>query len=195
MIINSTAAAISNGELSGVTAADLYQDLYRSVSLKELRAQVGCDGSTRGDLKILNNELPNACAGNSVYSATLFPDGGVPAYSWDLPTQSSAPWATIQIGAGTGLLSPGTNTRITARPGIYPVTARLTDSKGSVVQRVYSIKVGILGSCANACAADLLLLPITCPAACAADTTPLTGCKAICAANPACVAACPDCVL
>ena len=180
MNITST-PSIASGVVTGLMPNE---DLYRIVTLKELQAQAGCAGSSQGSLKILNNELPKACAGSTVYPAALFANGGVPAYIWSLPAQSPSPWAPIQIGPTTGIFSP--NTRITTTPGNYTVTVQLTDSMPTSLQRSYTIKVSILGSCSAACAAD-----VACSAACAADPA----CRTACSADSACAAACPACVL
>jgi hypothetical protein len=158
------------------------RDLVRWVTLDELKAKAGCAGSTQGSLKILNNELPKACAGDAAYQATMVAHGGVPAYTWSLIAQSAAPWASILINPVTGGLSP--NPRITSTPGNYNVTLRLADTLTSI-QRSYPVNVGILGSCSSVCALDA-----GCSSACYADAA----CRAACTADAGCAAACPACV-
>ncbi len=51
-------------------------DLFRVVTLEELKNRAGCYGSTQGRLRILNNELPQGCRKQD-YSATVFGEGGV----------------------------------------------------------------------------------------------------------------------
>jgi hypothetical protein len=179
--VNSTITDIPNGMPNGPASAE---DLYRSVSLMELRALAGCDGPTQGSLKILNNELPKACAGSASYPATLYASGGVPtAYTWTLPT----PW-NLQIISTTGILSP--STRITITPGLYSVNAKLSDTF-SEVQRTYTVAVTILGSCSAACFADptcranFVATP-ACFNACFADI----GCSKACFDNAYCVTEC-----
>ncbi len=62
---------------------ETYDDIIKWITLNELRAKTGCQGS---QLKIINNELPYGFQ-NSQYSATVFADGGVPfgsggKYKW-----------------------------------------------------------------------------------------------------------------
>lgn len=62
---------------------ETFDDLIKWITLDELRAKTGCQGS---QLKIINNELPYGFQ-NSQYSATVFADGGVPfgsggKYKW-----------------------------------------------------------------------------------------------------------------
>ncbi len=51
-----------------------YDDIYKWVTLDELRIKAGCKGA---QLNIVNNEIPFGYQGSS-YSATIFADGGVP---------------------------------------------------------------------------------------------------------------------
>lgn len=68
---------------SSITLADT--DIYRAVTLAELKSRAGCYGPTGGRLTILNNELPKSKR-NKPYSATVYADGGVPfsggSYKW-----------------------------------------------------------------------------------------------------------------
>ncbi len=172
---------ITSGAITtGAVTVNVINDIVRYVTLAELKAQAGCDASTQGSLRILNNELPNACAGSLSYPGTLFPGGGVltTGYAWSLPT----PW-NLQIGATTGILSPAS--RITTTPGSYNVTAQLSDTFSSV-QRTYPVKVTILGACATACGADS-----GCYDLCRSDTA----CHDACNADASCrTTACPYCV-
>jgi hypothetical protein len=115
-------AVITVVDSSGVTDL-IYDDIVRVVSLNELQQQAGCFGTTRGRLQILNNELPKVCSGATTYNATLYGDGGVPAYTW---SQISGP-AWLTVVAGTGVLSPVGS--ITSTPGIYQFTFGVTDSQ------------------------------------------------------------------
>lgn len=92
-------------------------DIFRIVTLDELKNRAGCFGSTQGRLKILNNELPKGCVGN-VYSATIFGSGGVapyPAYAIaGLPVGLTAAGQTIN---GTPTVT-----------GTFPVSVSISDS-------------------------------------------------------------------
>lgn len=92
-------------------------DLFRIVTLDELKNRAGCYGSTQGRLKILNNELPKGCSG-SAYSATIFGSGGVAPY----------PAYTI-TGLPAGLSAAGST--ISGNPtvtGTFPVSIQISDS-------------------------------------------------------------------
>ncbi|CAH2030470.1 hypothetical protein [Trichlorobacter ammonificans] len=108
-------------------------DLYRLVTLDELKARVGCFGQTGGRLRIVNNELPSACSGAS-YSATLYGDGGVPAYTWATTT------------TGWTIDASGKLSRSSAPVAGETLSVTLTDSKGTTIQRSYGLKVDTCGS-------------------------------------------------
>ena len=113
-------------------------DVARIVTLSELQAKAGCAGVSLGYLRIVNNELPNACTSSS-YIANLFGDGGVPTYIWSLV---SSPPGWLTINASTGALTANTTTTSTA--GTYPVTVQLVDSQSptpTTVQRTYNLNV------------------------------------------------------
>ena len=62
---------------------EAYDDIIKWITLDELRAKTGCQGS---QLKLINNELPYGFQ-NSQYIATVFADSGVPfgsggKYKW-----------------------------------------------------------------------------------------------------------------
>jgi hypothetical protein len=78
---------VVSGDITVTTTTDTVKvsgtsDIVRYVTLTELKAQAGCDGSTQGSLKILNNELPNAIASSLSYTAKVYASGGVPPYKW-----------------------------------------------------------------------------------------------------------------
>ena len=133
MNISSTpdSSSFFNGPLSGLRP----EDLYRIVSLNELQSQAGCPGTTRGALRIVNNELPGACKRRN-YSATIVGDGGVPPYiSYavsGLPAGLTASASTI-LGNST-----------TAR-GPYNVSVTMTDSAANFVKRSYVLN--LMSSC------------------------------------------------
>ncbi|MBI2353975.1 MAG: hypothetical protein HYV06_02910 [Deltaproteobacteria bacterium] len=113
-------------------------DLYRVVTLEELKSKAGCYGPTGGRLRIVNNELPNACTGNA-YSATIFADGGV------------TPYVSYSItGLPAGLAASGaTISGAPAASGTSSVTVTVTDSHApspNSVTRAYSLKSA---SCAS----------------------------------------------
>lgn len=114
-----------------IAAPDLKDsDLYRVVTLDELKNRAGCAGSTQGRLRILNNELPNACT-NQPYALTqLYGEGGVGARSFT--TTASIPGLTVSGSSING-------TPTTA--GSYPVTVTLTDDLSQSVQRSLPLNV------------------------------------------------------
>lgn len=131
MTVNSSAASIASGVQSGLV---IEKDIYRSVPLMELLSQAGCAGATQGRLKILNNELPNACRGKT-YSATIFSDGGVPPISftysgqpaWLIPTRTR-----FETLSSANAISPPTSQTVV-------VTA--TDTAANSVNRSYTFNI------------------------------------------------------
>jgi type II secretory pathway pseudopilin PulG len=115
------------------TVAVSQNDVVRWVTLDELKSRAGCYGLTPGRLRILNNELPGACIGQS-YSATLYSDGGVAPYSsW---TFSAMP-AGLSMNAGTGAIS-GTP----AGPAqVHSITFSRSDGDGNTAQRMLKLIV------------------------------------------------------
>lgn len=117
------------------TMASSQLDLYRPVTLEELKSKAGCYGPTGGRLKIINNELPKACNGRT-YSATIFANGGV------------APYPTYTITglpdglSATGAIISGTPTAT----GTFNVSVSITDSHPNAVQRIYNLNVVSCGS-------------------------------------------------
>lgn len=125
---------------TGTTTATLVAgDLFKIVTLEELKNRAGCYGSTGGRLKILNNELPHVCDGSSTTSyATLHAGGGVAAgYSWSV--QNGPTWLKCNNLVCNGntfagetlslsLVSaapPSTNLSFTLSDGINPSVSRL----------------------------------------------------------------------
>lgn len=129
----------ASGAISGALAGLKASDIYRVVTLDELKAQAGCFGGTRGALRILNRELPNACRGEG-YAVTLYSDGGVAPVSLvfsGLPAGLSA----------TGALLSGTTT---VAQGPYQVQVTATDSQlpaPHAVQMKYTLNV--MSSCTH----------------------------------------------
>lgn len=115
----------TNGAVN--TASAISPDIYRVVTLDELKAKIGCFGRTGGRLRIVNNELPKACAG-APYSTMLYPDGGTGGYIWE-----------ITSGTGWSIASDGKLSLLPATES--SVTVQLKDSSGQKVQRAYNLKV------------------------------------------------------
>jgi prepilin-type N-terminal cleavage/methylation domain-containing protein len=72
-----------DGYVTDMNRVEPYDDIYRWVTLDELRTKAGCDGP---QLKVVSNELPYGFQ-DSAYSATIFADGGIPftsggSYNW-----------------------------------------------------------------------------------------------------------------
>ena len=143
MVITSTPAASGafNAALTGLAATDL----YRIVTLSELQAQAGCAGTTQGSLKILNNELPNACK-RRAYSANVFADGGVAPYN---SYSASGLPIGLSYAKTTGLIF-GTSTTASTTASTpawknYPVDVTVTDNINNKVKRSFAFK--LLTSC------------------------------------------------
>ncbi len=62
-----------DGYTSDMDRTEAYDDIYKWVTLDELRIKTGCSGPP---LRIVNNELPYGYE-DSTYSATVYADGGV----------------------------------------------------------------------------------------------------------------------
>ncbi len=120
-------------------------DIYRLVTLGELQSRAGCPGTTKGRLRIVNNEIPNGCSGK--YKVTLYADGGVPTnYSWQLvsatPTTPPPPWTPApqpQTGA-FAVFSSST----TPLGSSNKITIQLIDGQATV-QRTYNLKTTSCG--------------------------------------------------
>jgi len=116
-----------SGTITAFSTADP-PDISRIVTLHELKARIGCAGYTLGQLRILNNELPNACLGTS-YTVQLFGDGGAEGnYTWSVVSGS---------GWTQDAATPGKFTN--SSPAAGPVTFQLNDSLTSL-QRTYNLK-------------------------------------------------------
>lgn len=93
---------------AGATTATLVTgDLFKIVTLEELKNRAGCYGSTQGRLKILNNELPKVASGIDVGTQLkVFADGGVTtAYDWNpLPSLTGLMFtSTVNTVSITGI--------------------------------------------------------------------------------------------
>ena len=118
-------------------------DLYRVVTLDELKNRAGCFGTTGGRLRIVNNELPKACPG-SAYSATVYAEGGVPfssnQYQWsvaNLPTGITSTPNTVYPSWSAAL--PTLQLGGSAAPGTITVYVRDNQTPQTIVQRNLSI--------------------------------------------------------
>ena len=110
-------------------------DIVRWVTLDELKNKTGCYGPTSGRFKILNNELPGACVGQS-YSATLYSDGGVPPYSNWTWTASPLP-AGLSMDLITGAIS-GTPT---GPAQVHNITFSRNDGDSNTAQKMLKLIV------------------------------------------------------
>lgn len=134
-----TSTPSTSGQFTGSPTLQ-HSDLYRVVTLEELKNKAGCYGSTQGRLKILNNELPAACIGQP-YNATLYSDGGVPPYSnwtWTAPVLP----AGLSLNASSGAIS-GTPT---GPAQTHNITFSRNDSDGNTVQKKLNIVVKSCGT-------------------------------------------------
>ncbi|HXE96021.1 MAG TPA: Ig domain-containing protein [Dongiaceae bacterium] len=138
-ILSATELGVINISKAATAFTPDKSDLYRIVSLDELKSKAGCYGPTGGRLRVVNNELPSVCSGSSTYPAVLFADGGVTGYTWVLV----APPSWLTLNSSTGVLSP--NPSITGTAGTYPVTVTLTDSHPNTVLRTFNLIVKSCG--------------------------------------------------
>lgn len=133
--------------------SETYDDIVRWVTLDELKNKAGCYGTTGGRLRIINNELPRACA-NTTYSATVYAEGGVPfsgsQYQWCIqgflpsgltanPNTACPSWssnaASLQLG--------GSATSLTSASLVFMV--RDNDPTPNVFQRAMTLQVASCG--------------------------------------------------
>ncbi len=121
-------------------------DIYRTVTLNELKAKIGCFGQTGGRLQIINNELPKACT-NTSYNASLYGTGGTPyidppsSYNWVLTSNPNASWLTPASTTTTKAASLLLGGTAPAAATSYTITATATDSQGTTVKRSYNLNV------------------------------------------------------
>ena len=116
-----------------INRPERYDDIVRWVTLDELKNKIGCYGTAQGRFKILNNELPDACTGQS-YSATLYSDGGVLPYG---------NWTTTALPSGLSMnVSSGV---ISGTPGgpaqTYTITFSRNDSDSNTAQKALRLTV------------------------------------------------------
>ena len=118
-----------------INRPERYDDIVKWVTLEELKNKMGCYGSTPGRFKVLNNELPTACIGQS-YSATLYSDGGVTPYgNWT--------WAASVLPAGLSMnFSTGAITGAPTGPAqIHKIMFSRNDSDGNTAQKTLRLVV------------------------------------------------------
>jgi hypothetical protein len=112
-------------------------DISRIITLNELKSRIGCVGYTQGQLRILNNELPSACAGSSSYAAQLHASAVTTTNPWSLPVKPS--WLTVNPINGTISVAPASS--IPTSTGTHQIIAQLTDFSGASVQRSYNLQI------------------------------------------------------
>lgn len=111
----------------------LPEDMYRVVTLNELNTLAACYGSTKGRLRIVNNELPKACEGN-IYKATIFSDGGVPPINFSYEELPS--WLN-----STGVHSENLSSSAAPEQSTNTIIVTATDAIGNSVKRSYLLKI------------------------------------------------------
>lgn len=135
--VNTYAGTVSvDGYAGDVNRVEYYDDMVRVVTLNELKTQAGCFGGAQGGLRIVNNELPNACKRVPYDGTSIFGDGGVPPLSYAVS------------GLPRGMRSSGGSimgTASSASKGAYPVVVTLTDSAAVSVKRSYVLN--LMSSC------------------------------------------------
>ncbi|MDD5284982.1 MAG: hypothetical protein PHD54_03935 [Desulfuromonadaceae bacterium] len=135
---NSSVISASNAATSLATHQS---DLYRVMTLDELKNKASCYGASTGRLRLVNNELPKACTGIA-YNATIVGDGGTKPYLWQPFT--NLPAGLIQTGA----IISGTPTTA----GVKAVSITVNDSQAPTAnsaQRTYNLNV--IAACAGTC--------------------------------------------
>jgi len=139
-------------------------DLFRIVTLEELKNRAGCYGRTGGALTILNNELPRGCQNTG--TASLFAYGGVPfttapnTYKWcinDNLTTAGFTVSNVITAADCSTVpdyiwdafTPYQLAKIgySAPQGAYTATVLLRDMQKNIMQRRYNLVVISGGSC------------------------------------------------
>ena len=132
----------TSGAFNGALTALKPEDMYRIVTLKEMQEQASCFGVTQGGLRIVNNELPNACKRKS-YSATVIGEGGVPRFA--SYTSYTYTFSGLPVGlANSNQLGTIFGVTTTAK-GRYPVSVTMSDAAANSVKRSYILNV--MSSC------------------------------------------------
>ncbi|MFO0752397.1 MAG: putative Ig domain-containing protein [Thermodesulfovibrionales bacterium] len=121
-----------------------YDDVVRWVTLGELKSRAGCSGTTRGALKILNNQLPDACIGQA-YSAAVYAEGGVPSsgspyYTWSNSVTPTPAWTVAASGAYDYYTISGTPACATP-PCFHTFFVNANDTNGNTAQRALALRV------------------------------------------------------
>jgi type II secretory pathway pseudopilin PulG len=159
----------TSGQYSGNVTVSL-NDIVKLVTLEQLKNTAGCYAATGTRLRILNNELPQACAGQP-YTATLYGEGGMPFsgggdYKWCLkgslpgglasvPNTPGCPSTSDCASLGTeasSQWSQADSLQISGTPaagGTYPVVVLVRDNNDNntgtandnCVQQAFSITV------------------------------------------------------
>jgi hypothetical protein len=133
-----------------VNRVEAYDDLFKIVTLEELKNRAGCYSSTQGRLKILNNELPKVCDGSSSTSyATLHAGGGVATgYSWSV--QNAPTWLKCNNSACSGGTFTGGTlslSLVSAAPPITNLSFSLSDGINPSVSRLLPIVKSTSAAC------------------------------------------------
>jgi large repetitive protein len=90
---------------------------------------------TAAGLQITTDSLPNGTIGGA-YSASVAASGGVPPYTFS--ASGLPPGVSISAGGAISGTIPSTTA-----PGVFAVTATVTDSKGGTASRSYNVTVGL----------------------------------------------------
>ncbi|TAN41706.1 MAG: hypothetical protein EPN22_14610 [Nitrospirae bacterium] len=134
---------------STFTGALKNTDLYKVITLEELKNKAGCYGPGGGRFAILNSSLPDAylsdCnSSGTTYSATIYAAGGVPFATGVVPSGYSfsliSPPAWLTIDNATGVLS-GT---LPSGAASYLVTVQASDNQTTAVNtmsKTFNLKV------------------------------------------------------
>lgn len=130
--------------LAGTTATLAAGDIFKIVTLEELKSRAGCYGTTQGRLKILNNELPKVKSGLDVGTQIkVFADGGNTAlYTWNplpvLPGLTFTAVSNVMSITGNAPTCPGVSCPVSCNPlsGGYSCPLTFTvNSGGTTVSR------------------------------------------------------------
>ncbi|MBN1613347.1 MAG: hypothetical protein JW950_02655 [Deltaproteobacteria bacterium] len=121
------------------TVTDIrYDDIVKGITLRELQEEIGCFGTARGKLAILNTSLPQACSGQ-LYTAKIYADGGTPAGTSPFYT-----WASVGAPAWITLTAADNYYQLQGTPpstGTSTLSVTVSDSDGNTVQRSFSLVV------------------------------------------------------
>ena len=114
-------------------------DISEVVTLAQLQNAIGCFGVVQGRLVLLNDDLPNACIGQT-YEAVVYAEGGVPLpappfYIWS--NTITAPWLNSITPLDHHLILQG----VPSTMGSETFDVSVFDREGNTVLRRFSINV------------------------------------------------------